>query len=224
MLMSMTHAQGLMRSPLKSPKCPSWTSARGRFADKNVPAGGSAQMPWPGRAPRWCPCLCIPPQVMVKALRQNLFLVPSDWEPHWKIWELETIDCSKEESLLLCRSRLTWNRCDSCSCSDEIIASWIVCICLCYLLHTERNKQVEIIQVKLRHLKIRKCQELRCSWSSVSLLLFIHYGRVLNYIITFLFLPREPMPHSARGDRLVLFNASLYHQLLLCTSLPCVQH
>lgn len=36
-----------------------------------------------------------------------------------------------------------------------------------------------IIQVELKHLKTRKYQELGCWWSSISFLLFIHYGRVI---------------------------------------------
>lgn len=42
MLMSVTHAQNLIQSPLKSTECTSCLSARGKFADKknqnNVPA------------------------------------------------------------------------------------------------------------------------------------------------------------------------------------------
>lgn len=129
---------------------------------------------------------------------------------------------SGKESLLLCRSYSTRNRCNSYSWRNEIIAFWIVCISLCYLLHTQGNKLNENYSGQLKHLKIRKCQELRCLWSSVSLLQFIHYSRVLNYISTFF--SREPMPHAAHGGRSVLFNASFYLQCSVCTSLSYVEH
>lgn len=128
-----------------------------------------------------------PPQVLEETLLYNLFCVLSNWEHHQQIWEMEKIKFSGKESLSLCTSHSTRNRCNSYSCSNEIIAFRLFAlVSIIYYMHTETS-YMKIIQVKLKHLELRKCQELTCSWSSISLLLFIHYGRVLNYIMTLFF-------------------------------------
>lgn len=48
-----------------------------------------------------------------------------------------------------------------------------------FITHTEEHIRGKLFRLNL---KTRTCQELGCWWSSIILLLFIHYGRALNSI------------------------------------------